>query len=235
MWSSSELKAKGKAAMKANYGWVLAVSFILSFISGAGGAFSGSGGAKNFKDSFEYTDISPEAVIAIAVAVIGVLVIAMVFGFLIDIFLLNPLLVGCQNFFVRNTEKPAGLSDLMRSFKPDYKNNVFTMFLNDLFLFLWYMLFFFPGVVKTYSYRLVPYILADNPEMKGTEAITLSRKLMNGHKWKAFCFDLSFIGWFFLSIITCGIVAVFYALPYYHCSCAELYRAIRYESGMTEQ
>lgn len=50
---------------------------------------------------------------------------------------------------------------------------------------------------------------------------------MNGWKWKTFLFDLSFIGWWLLSLLTCGILAVFYVQPYYNASCTELYIALR--------
>jgi uncharacterized membrane protein len=64
--------------------------------------------------------------------------------------------------------------------------------------------------------------------MGAREAITLSRQLMNGHKWNAFVLDLSFLGWGILSAFTAGLVGVFYTNPYVAATDAELYRAIRY-------
>ena len=237
MWNGSELKAKGKAAMKANYGIALVVSFILSVVGGAatGGSMGSSAGssASEAANSFKELGLDSETVTAIVLAILGTVLVVAVVGLVLDIFVLNPLGVGCQNFFLRNTDAPGELGDLSRGFSPSWMNNVGTLFLRDLFLILWSCLFLIPGIIKGYSYRLVPYIMAENPEMKGTEAITLSRKLMNGNKWKAFCFDLSFIGWFLLSVITCGLVGVFYTLPYYNCSCAELYKAIRDERSVS--
>jgi uncharacterized membrane protein len=102
-------------------------------------------------------------------------------------------------------------------------------FLRDLYLTLWTCLFFIPGIVKSYSYRMVPYILAENPELSAREAITLSRKMMYGHKWSTFVLDLSFIGWQLLSGITMGLVGVFYTNPYVAATDAELYRTLRYD------
>lgn len=88
---------------------------------------------------------------------------------------------------------------------------------------LWSMLFIIPGIIKSYSYSLTPYILGFYPNVKATKAITLSRRIMNGHKWELFVMQLSFIGWFLLSCITFGIVDIFYASPYYQLSIGGYY------------
>ena len=68
-------------------------------------------------------------------------------------------------------------------------------FLMNLFVFLWGLLFIIPGVVKGYSYAMAPYILAENPDMTARDAITESRRIMDGNKFSLFCLQLSFIGW----------------------------------------
>ena len=230
MRTISEIKERGKADMKANYGMSIVVSLIFSVVAGGSAGYSGSNVSRSAGDAFKNSGLSSETMTAIIGAVIGVLIIIIIIGFILEVFLFNPLKIGCQNFFVKNTAGPAELGDLGRAFKPSWVNNIITMFLCDLFIGLWFCLFIIPGFVKLYSYRLVPYIQAENPDMKGTEAITLSRKLMNGNKWRAFCFDLSFFGWFILGVITCGIVGVLYVAPYYNCSCAEFYKAIKDEN-----
>ena len=111
----------------------------------------------------------------------------------------------------------------------NYMHTFVTLFLNDLFLTLWTMLLIVPGIIKSYSYRMVPYILADEPDLSPTDTITRSRQMMDGHKWHAFCYDISFIGWFLLTIITCGIVGLFWYGPYKNSSDAALYLALRGE------
>lgn len=232
MWSIKDLKEKGKAAMKANYGMALLVSIILSVVGGAAtGASSGSSASSTASDAIKSSGLNIDALLPIIIGVLTVIVIALIISVIIDIVLFNPIIVGCQNFFIKNSDGPAELGELKRGFSPNWKGNVLTMFLSDLFLLLWFCLFLIPGFIKSYSYRLVPFLLAENPELQGTEAITLSRKMMNGNKWKAFCFDLSFIGWYILSIITCGLVGFFYVIPYFNCANAELYKAIRDEYG----
>lgn len=78
-------------------------------------------------------------------------------------------------------------------------------FLRNLYIALWSLLFIVPGIVKTYSYAMTPYILIDHPEMTANEAITASRQLMDGHKMELFLLRLSFIGWMLLNILTLGI------------------------------
>ena len=106
-----------------------------------------------------------------------------------------------------------------------------TLFLRDLFLVLWSLLFFIPGIVKSYSYRLVPYLLKDHPELSPTEVITRSRQMMNGHKWQAFVLDLSFLGWYLLGILTLGAVNVFWSNPYHDNTAAAFYLELEYPSA----
>lgn len=83
-----------------------------------------------------------------------------------------------------------------------------------LFSFLWSLLFFIPGIVKSYSYALTPYLLATHPEIGAKQALKLSMKLMNGKKGELFLLDLSFLGWILLSGLTCGVLSIFYVSPY---------------------
>lgn len=98
--------------------------------------------------------------------------------------------------------------------------------LQTIFLTLWSLLFIIPGIVKTYSYSMTYYVLHDNPNLSASEAITESRRMMNGYKGKLFCLDLSFIGWFLLSALTLGLLG-FYVLPYYNAARARFYEALK--------
>ncbi|MBQ6583447.1 MAG: DUF975 family protein [Mogibacterium sp.] len=86
------------------------------------------------------------------------------------------------------------------------------------------------GIIKAYAWRFVPYILAEKPDIDQKEARELSAAMMNGHKWNAFVYDLSFIGWIFLGVLTLGLLNLFYVNPYKGASDAELYLAIRTQS-----
>ena len=154
--------------------------------------------------------------------------VAGLIGLALSIFVISPLKMGCKTFFKTSAEMPhKNMNDLGLGFRDgNYMPVVKTMFFRCLYTFLWSLLFVIPGIIKRYSYRMVPYILADNPKMDANEAITLSRKMMNGEKWKTFVLDLSFIGWYLLGVLALGI-GVLFVHPYYYSTQAQLYLALR--------
>ena len=83
------------------------------------------------------------------------------------------------------------------------------------------------GIIKHYSYFLVPFIAAENPDIRAREAVSLSRRMMNGHKWQCFLLDLSYIGWFLLSFLTFGLSDFFWGIPYRMAAYSEYYAALR--------
>ena len=101
-----------------------------------------------------------------------------------------------------------------------------TMFLKTLFQMLW-SLTIVGGIIKNYSYYLVPYIVAENPDISSLQAITLSRRMMKGHKWQCFVFELSYLGWRILDSLTFGLVGIFYANPYKVAAFTEYYAELR--------
>lgn len=78
-------------------------------------------------------------------------------------------------------------------------------FLRILYTSLWSLLFIIPGIVKSYAYAMTPFIMAENPEMTASEAITASKEMMDGHKGELFTLDLTFIGWELLCLLTLNI------------------------------
>ena len=100
------------------------------------------------------------------------------------------------------------------------------MFVKCFYQYLW-NLTIVGGWIKKYSYYMVPYILAENPQLSANEAITLSRKMMKGHKWECFVAELSFIGWELLNLLTIGLVGIFYSNPYKAAFFGEYYDHIR--------
>lgn len=83
------------------------------------------------------------------------------------------------------------------------------------------------GFIKHYSYYMVPWIVAENPDIRPREAIMLSRRMMNGHKWECFLLEFSFIGWRLLGFVTFGAVNVLWTVPYRVAAGAEYYAALR--------
>ena len=134
---------------------------------------------------------------------------------------------GYAAFFmslIRN--RSAKIEDLFCGFSEHFADSFVAGILVGVFTFLWSLLFIIPGIVKAYSYSMTYYILKDNPGMSATEAITESRKLMDGHKWELFVLHLSFIGWLLLCMLTFGILLL-YVEPYMMATDAAFYESIK--------
>lgn len=101
-----------------------------------------------------------------------------------------------------------------------------TMMVKACYTYLW-SLTVIGGIIKKYSYSMVPYILAENPDIGANEAITLSRRMMKGHKWEYFVAEVSFLGWQCLNILTLGISGIFYSNPYKAATFGEFYTYVR--------
>ncbi|HAW15248.1 MAG TPA: hypothetical protein DCW41_00895, partial [Clostridiales bacterium] len=176
------------------------------------------------------TEIDNEAAGAAAVIVGFFIILAVLVGVAVavayDILVVNPLSLGFKKFYLKTQDEPAEISNIGYGFDNNYKNNIKTLFFRDLYLVLWTLLFIIPGIVKSYEYRMIPYLLCDNPGMTKEEAFAKSKAMMNGNKFKAFLLDLSFIGWDILSGLTLGFLGVFYVEPYRHSTRAALYKEL---------
>ena len=146
----------------------------------------------------------------------------------LDAFIFNPLEVGSQRFFLRNLNQPSEVKEVAHAFDTNYKNTVKGLFIRDLCIIAWSLLFIIPGIVKSYEYRMMPYLFADDPTMTKERAFAESKQMMTGQKWNAFVLDLSFLGWNILSAMTLGILGLFYVNPYQSQTNAALYEKLRY-------
>lgn len=103
-----------------------------------------------------------------------------------------------------------------------FEDSLLLYLLNELFIFLWTLLFVIPGIIKAYSYSMGYFILHDHPELTPNQARKRSIELMKGNKWRLFCLDFSFIGWWILCLLTFGILS-FWIGPYHQAARAEFY------------
>lgn len=104
-----------------------------------------------------------------------------------------------------------------------------TIILKDCFYGLWFLTIA-GAVIKRYSYYMVPYIVAENPDVRPREAIDLSRRMMDGHKWECFKYEMTFIHWILLGYLTGGFVGVFFYVPYKLAVNSEYYARIRQQA-----
>ena len=155
---------------------------------------------------------------------LGIVAVALLVNFIVTILIWNPLEVGCKKLFIQceyGTAETRCIWSVIN--RRDGKNVGWIMFVRTLFVSLWSLLFIIPGIIKQYEYMMIPFLLAENPQMNRKEAFEKSRQMMKGNKWAAFVLDLSFIGWSLLGIITFGLVNIFFAGPYQYLTQSQLY------------
>lgn len=187
-----------------------------------------SGEQEEISEEAEVIDIPTEAMVAFVVVMSVAAIFILAIGLVIDAFIANPLELGCKRFFRRNLDEPASMGNITFAFDSNYKNICKTMFLRDIYTVLWSLLFVIPGIIKVYEYKMIPYLLSEDPSMTTEQAFAESRMLMKGNKWRAFVLDLSFILWDLASALTCGIAGIFWVEPYKASTQAALYEAIKY-------
>lgn len=107
----------------------------------------------------------------------------------------------------------------------DYKRIMTGRLYHAVISFLWLLIPVY-GLTRLYSYLIVPFILINKPQLSAKEAMSYSRAIMQGYRWKYFCLRLSFIGWHLLNSFTYGILGIFYVYPYYDAACAGFYEAV---------
>lgn len=208
-WTRTGLKESAKTALRANYWACVLAGLIFMVITGAGSA--ASAGSVSDQDPIHFA-VYTKTIIALLSA-------SCLFAVLVS----NPLLCGTALFFTRNASEHAKLKLLIYPFSQDYINTLKVMLIMDLKIIIWSLLLIVPGIIKAYEYRMVPYLLGENPGMSANEAFTLSSEMMSENKWNAFVLDLSFILWNMLSGITFGLAGVFYVFPYICQTNANLY------------
>lgn len=162
------------------------------------------------------------------VVVILLLILSLFVYFVIRYMIKMSYIVISRRIFLESrTYKKVGVGKFMFLMRiKRWMHVAWVLFVKDVFTILW-SLTIAGAFIKPFSYQLVPYIIAENPDLSATEAITLSRNMMNGYKWKSFCYNISFIGWSVLCFLTFGLVGVFFANPYRTAFFTEMYVEIR--------
>ena len=221
MWNRQQVKEQAKQIMKRNYWKMFVVTLIASTLTGekttiiervqdfASNNISYDTSPIFYSSNFQYIFYS-------------FISIASILGILYTIFIGNVIVVGKNRYFIKNHVENPELGEIFSGFKGNYLNVVKIMFLMDLKTLLWLFLFIVPGIIKAYEYSMIPYLLAENPNLSADEAFSLSKQMTTGQKADLFVLDLSFIGWIILGLICCGI-GILFVLPYPQAARAEVY------------
>ena len=162
--------------------------------------------------------------ISLGIALVITAIIALLFIIIIE----SPLTVAGKYYFLKSRQnsntKIGVLKDIFK--REHWLNVAIIMFLKNIYNLLWYLTIV-GGIIKAYEYKMIPYILAENPKIKRKEAFKLSKEMMKKNKWKAFLLDASFILWNILSFFTFGLLNILYVNMYISATTAELYVVLR--------
>lgn len=162
-------------------------------------------------------------------------VLIAIIAILYIILLAEPLLVAERRYFIIASEKENTKMGVMKEIfkRKNWSNVAIIMFFKNFYNFLWYLTII-GGIIKTYEYRMIPYLLAENPDMNKKEVFARSKQMMKGNKWKTFILDLSFILWEILSTITFGLLDILYVNPYKIATSVELYKTLKENNNVEE-
>lgn len=218
MLTIKEYKRLAKDALRGNWSTAVGTSAVFLLIAGALSASSGL---------IESGGVEPSHISSTLMYVAG-------FTMIVSLFVSINLEVGFYNTFrVFYEERDTNMIHNMFSlgFK-NYFHNLGGLLLMTIIVFLGMMLFFIPGIILSFAYAMVPYILVEEPELGIQEALRKSREMMKGHKWHFFVLQLSFIGWALLSILTLGI-GLLWLMPYMMTTYSAYYKDLKEEYAGT--
>lgn len=199
---AADFRAEARDALRGRWPVSILTGFIASLIGACVATGGGGGSSSSSRDSantlfqeFQVTDfwLQYRAIIIAAI-------IALVIWIIVTIVIGGAGKLGYAIFNLKLVDKKdAEFKDLFSQFHR-FGAGFCMNFLVGLYTLLWMLLFIIPGIIKNLSYSMTPYILAENPGMTVNEAITASRRVMDGNKWRLFCLSLSFIGWGLLCV-----------------------------------
>lgn len=205
----SELKREARLSLKGNWGTAVALSlvmFLLNMVLPTVIEVIFSGGWSEWSNQ----DVEPIGVSA--------------FNTLLSIALI-PFSIGIYWYYLDLVRMESTSFEKAFSIYTDgktFSKVIIASIVQGIFVFLWSLLLLIPGIIKSLAYSQVFFLLRDHPQLSTLEAITESRKRMNGLKWKYFLMILSFIGWGILCLFTVGIGFI-WLVPYVGTTMAAFY------------
>jgi len=190
---AADYRREARLALKGNWPKAILAMVIATCL----GATVSSGVSSTKFDQFEKTlDLTANLYsTALVFRFLFFLLIVIVLEILISVTIGGAIKLGYARFNIHLIERKPVSIKLMFSQMHRLGAGFCLKFLTFLYTFLWSLLFFIPGIIKALSYSMAPYILAEKPELTANDAISESRRMMDGNKWRLFCLCFSFIGW----------------------------------------
>ena len=240
---AKDFRKIARDSLRGRWGMAVGAGLVASLL-GASTAFT-AGGSLSFSDATssggemsadEYAEVQAQAekIVAFLTSdrfvqhilpwVLGILVVVLIWLLLVLI-VGGAVTLGYAQFNLNLVDdKDPRFSDIFSHMRRLWEG--FCMqFFQGMMIFLWTLLFIIPGVIATYRYAMTPYILAENMDLSVMEAITKSKRMMKGNKFRLFCLDLSFLGWNILAALTLNIGDL-WVHPYREAARAAFYREI---------
>lgn len=215
--TSSEYRSLARENLKGNY-WQ---SVVVAFVAMVVGATLCGGSVFNVQLDGEDLSVLPRVLVQYFAFIATIGGIVSFVGFIIG----GCVQLGYARYLLKQHNRAHfDLQDLFSQFDR-FKDGFLQRLLRGVYTILWGLLLVIPGIVKNYAYAMTPFIMAENPNMTASEAITASKELMDGHKGELFMLDLSFIGWDILAALTLNIGHIFLN-PYRHAAYTAFYKDI---------
>lgn len=246
-WTRVELKSYAKDFLRRHYWKAFIVCLIFTLLTGGSDNSSDSNTEVRYTEpsgiESQYDDFRDNTILetgrnglirflgrlfTFPIMIISTSVFAFIAGVLVLIsIIIGPLItVGKNRFFLEGFKGDARISYLFSTFNRDEAWGIFKcIFITNIKNFLWFLLLIVPGIIKSYEYRMVSYLLVEDPNLTSGEAIEISRNLTDGHKWDMFVLDLSFLGWYLLGALLFGI-GMFFVTPYEEATLARLFNVL---------
>lgn len=228
MWTREELKQKAKNTLRGKYWTILGVSILAGFLQG--GFFTII--TELIDPTHTYLTVFGNYAVDVN-GLIRLWILVTIISWLYSIFLGNTILIGFYKYLILSIKENPSASTLFDFFKTSYWNIIKVMFFYQIKLILWTLCFIVPGIIKAYEYSMVPYILAQHPDMESTEVFERSKELTRDNKFNIFILELSFIGWILLGLMCCGI-GVLFVVPYVDITMTHLYIKLKEIHGIDQ-
>ena len=219
------VKERARTAMKLQYWPIVGMELLAGVLTGGAVSFSYN---QSSVDRFREAIGNDEVFRRIMGILIGVVITASAISLLYTFLVGNVIQVGVAKYrLAAYRHERFRITDLFMGFK-QYKRLIGTMALYTLFVTLGFMCFFVPGVIVALGLFEVPYLLNEDPSLSGMDAIRRSWEDMRGHKGELFGLVMSFFGWIILTMLTFGVLAIFYTGPYMALSEAGYYHELHH-------